>query len=160
MYFASGAFDPLQWTSVVSFSRRWADKSPEPVMWFHYSVIILYSSSRPTLLSSARNHDKSNQQECSSLREKQHKQRVREKKKTFYFSCHFLLYLLLCGFSHYIYVVLSAYVQFLSSWFVVVVAASVLFLSFVFSSWALVKRSCFVCLDEYFNRVCATNNNC
>ena len=81
MYFASGAFDPLQWTSVVSFSRRWADKSPEPVMWFHYSVIILYSSSRPTLLSSARNHDKSNQQECSSLREKRHKQRVRGKKK-------------------------------------------------------------------------------
>lgn len=96
MYFASGAFDPLQWTSVVSFSRRWADKSPEPVMWFHYSVIILYSSSRPTPLSSARNDNKSNQQECSSLREKQHKQRVREKKTffislvTFYCICFFV----------------------------------------------------------------------
>lgn len=82
MYFASGSFDPPHWSSVVSCSQRWVDKSPEPVMWFHYSVIILYSSSRPTLLSSAPNDNKSDQRECSTLRDNQHKQRAR---KTFLF---------------------------------------------------------------------------
>lgn len=160
MYFASGAFDPLQWTSVVSFSRRWADKSPEPVMWFHYSVIILYSSSRPTPLSSARNDNKSNQQECSSLREKQHKQRVREKKNFL-----FLLSLFTVSASLWLLTSYLCRVVCVCSGFITLICCCCCccfcFISFFcFSFWGLVKRSWFACLDEFFNRGCAANNNC
>lgn len=98
-FFALGSFDPPLWTSVVSLSQRWVDKSPEPVMWFHYGVIILYSLSRPTLLSSARNNNKSNQQACVWRWGKMSPNNHWE--KHLYSSCHFLLYLLLLySFSH------------------------------------------------------------
>lgn len=45
----------------VDFLQSEAASAAAPVMWFHYSVIILYSLSRPTRLSSPRTNNESNQ---------------------------------------------------------------------------------------------------
>lgn len=120
--FASGSLDSAEKTSVLSLRQRWVDKSPEPGMWFHHWVIIFYSSSRPTPLSSACNNNKSNQQGRTAQRkEKQHNS---ESGKDFHFSRTCLL---LYGSSHHISALSSSSGEALSSWFVV--AASVLFLS-------------------------------
>lgn len=124
----SASFDIPHWNSENCPQLAVGGKSPEPGMWFHYSVIILYSSSRPTCLSSACNNNKSNQRECSALRENEHQLKntfISLDTFSFLSSCCFT-----ASFPPYLFSAsISKTVEFSESWFV---AASVLLLNAFF----------------------------